>query len=248
MLAITQRGEALRDAGWALEGLELVIHPALYEGVRRSDGSIGRLWAPAPAELATIDHARFPYALALGLILPIRWRWDTADGRDCLTLTGGKLLDTAGIVQSEHDPGRAWTALERNLAELQRVGGLGHAEWVRGEARTCAGRCRLYPPQWVRERLVHGIAPDERPTAPVLLTGGELRAWRVAKGWTQPQAAQALGVSERTVRNAEASPDASLSRSIRSGLERRDPRGIQADSPPLPASRADRQDSGRPRG
>ncbi len=174
VLAITQRGEALRDAGWALEGLELVIHPALYEGVRRSDGSIGRLWAPAPAELATIDHARFPYALALGLILPIRWRWDAADGRDCLTLTGGKLLDTAGIVQSEHDPGRAWTALERNLAELQ--------------------------------------------------------------------------LSERTVRNAEASPDASLGRSIRSGLERRDPRGIQADSPPLPASRADRQESGRPRG
>ncbi|MBK6529790.1 MAG: hypothetical protein IPF99_09355 [Deltaproteobacteria bacterium] len=32
VLAVTQRGEALRGSEWALQGLELVIHPALYEG------------------------------------------------------------------------------------------------------------------------------------------------------------------------------------------------------------------------
>jgi hypothetical protein len=231
VLAVTQRGEALRGARWTLEGLELVIHPALYEGVRRADGSIGRLWAPAPTELATIDHARLPYALALGLILPIRWRWDTADGRDHLTLTGQKLLDTAAIVVSPHDPGRAWAALDRNLAELQRVGGLGLARWSPGEARTPAGRCHLYPPQWVRDRLVHGIAPVELPQAPSILTGGELRTWRLAKRWTQTQAAKALGVSERTVQGAEATPEGPLGRSILAGLEqyaRREPAGPAA--------------------
>lgn len=220
VLAVTQRGEALRGSEWALEGLELMIHPALYEGVRRADGSIGRLWAPAPTELATIDHARFPYALALGLILPIRWRWDTADGKDHLTLTGQKLLDTAAIVVSRHDPGRAWAALERNLAELQRLGGLGHARWNPGEARTPAGRCHLFPPQWVRDRLVHGIAPVELPRSPSILTGGEFRTWRIANRWTQTQAAKALRVSERTIQGAEATQDAPLGRAILAGIER----------------------------
>jgi len=218
VLAVIQRGEARRGSEWALEGLELVIHPALYEGVRRADGSIGRLWAPAPSELATIDHARFPHALALGLILPIRWRWDTADGRDSLTLTGQKLLDTAGIPISPNDPARAWAALDRNLTELQRVGGLGHAAWTPNEARTLTSRCQLYPPQWVRDRLVHGIVPAELPARPVLMTGGELRAWRQARGWTQAGTAAKLGVSERTIRNAETATEAPISKSIHVGL------------------------------
>ena len=256
VLAVTQRGEALRGSEWALQGLELVIHPALYEGVRRADGSIGRLWAPAPTELATIDHARFPYALALGLILPIRWRWDTADGLDHLTLTGKRLLDTAGIPVSAHDPGRAWVALDRNLAELQRVGGLGLARWNPNEARTRAGRCHLYPPQWVRDRLVHGIAPTERPAAPSLLTGGELHAWRQARGWTQAQAAKMLGVGERTIRGAEAASDEPLGRAILAGLDRQVTGRNPADPAGLPAGRTgpagirqtlrmDRQESGR---
>ena len=248
VLTVTQRGEALRGAEWALEGLELVIHPALYEGVRRSDGSIGRLWAPAPVELAKIDHARFPYAIALGLILPIRWRWDTADGRDRVTLTGEKLLDTAGIPQSTHDPGRMWSALTRNLAELQRVDGLGLAEWVSGEALTHAGRCHLFPPQWVRDRLIHKIAPAELPSPPLLLTGEELRTWRLAKGWTQALTAQALGVSERTIRGAESAPDAPLGRSIRAGLDRQRTGKIPADPVGAIQPRGNRQNSGRPCG
>ena len=238
VLAVTQRGEALRGTEWALQGMELVIRPALYEGVRRADGAIGRLWAPAPAELATIDHARFPYALALGLILPIRWRWDTPDGRDHLTLTGEKLLDTAGIPVSTINPGRAWATLERNLVELQRVGGLGQVRWNPGEAQTGAGRCHLYPPQWVRDRLVHRIAPIELPPAPAPapLTGGELRAWRQGREWTQTQAAKALHVSERTIRGAEAVPDATLGRAILAGLDRQ-PTGRNLADPAGPPGR-----------
>lgn len=237
VLAVTQRGEALRGSKWTLEGLELVIHPALYEGVRRADGSIGRLWAPAPTELATIDHARFPYALALGLILPIRWRWDTADGRDHLTLSGQKLLETAAIVVSPHDPGRAWATLDRNLTELQRLGGLGHTRWNPGEARTPLGRCHLFPPQWVRDRLVHGIAPIELPPTPSILTGGELREWRMGKRWTQTQAAKALGVGERTIQVAEANLDGPLGRAILAGLDRQYTGGSPADHAGLPPAK-----------
>ena len=48
--------------------IAVTVLPGATGQVRRADGSIGRLWAPAPTELATIDHARFPYALALGLM------------------------------------------------------------------------------------------------------------------------------------------------------------------------------------
>jgi hypothetical protein len=220
ILAITQRGEALRGSKWALEGLELVIHPVLYEGVRKENGELGRLWAPAPAELARIDHARHPHALALGLILPIRWRWDTADGWDHVSLTGSRLLEAAGIARSGHDPGRAWTTLARTLTVLQRVGGLGRVEWEYGSKNTPAGICKLYPPQWVRERMIHGIAPAELPPSPSLLTGAELEAWRTARGWTQAQTAATLGVGVATVKRAEASPNEPLGPALREAIPR----------------------------
>ena len=119
MLAVTQRGEAMQGSEWALEGMELVIHPVLYEGVRKANGEIGRLWAPAPMELARIDHIRLPHALALGLILPIRWRWALSDEVGYIILTGAKMLEAAGIEVRNQRPGRAWTTLRQSLAALR---------------------------------------------------------------------------------------------------------------------------------
>lgn len=219
VLAVTQRGEAMRGSRWALEGLELVIHPVLYEGVRKSSGEIGRLWAPAPHELARIDHVRHPHALALGLILPIRWRWDLTEETDHVLLTGAKLLEAAGIELKAHHPSRAWGALRENLDELERVGGLGRYEWqTPGEAWTLLGRCRLYQPQWARERMVLGIMPIELPPPPTLLTGGEFAAWRKSRGWTQNEAARELKVGLRTIERTESSPEAPLGPAIRKAL------------------------------
>lgn len=219
VLAVTQRGEAMRGSEWRLEGLELVIHPVLYEGVRKSSGEIGRLWAPAPVELARIDHVRLPYAIALGLILPIRWRWDLTEDTDHIVLTGAKLLEAAGIrIQAQH-PQRAWEALQENMEELQQVGGLGHFEWEEGPPWTLNGRCRLYQPQWVRERMVHGLIPPEPVALQAPLTGAELRSWRATRGWTQQEAADQLKVSRRTVIRAEAMPEEPLPPSIRTALQ-----------------------------
>ncbi len=219
VLAVTQRGEAMRGSEWRLEGLELVIHPVLYEGVRKSSGEIGRLWAPAPVELARIDHVRFPYAIALGLILPIRWRWDLTEDTDHIVLTGAKLMEAAGIrIQAQH-PRRAWEALQENMEELQQVGGLGHFEWEDGLPWTLTGHCRLYQPQWVRERMVHGLIPPEPVALQAPLTGAELRSWRSTRGWTQQEAADQLKVSRRTVIRAEATPEEPLPPSIRTALQ-----------------------------
>lgn len=218
ILAVTQRGEALRGSEWALEGLELVIHPVLYEGVRKGSGELGTLWTPAPAELAQIDERTHPHALALGLLLPIRWRWDYDSGQEHLILTGQKLLETAGIQRSARNPSRAWQTLDRNLQALQAIGGLGQVEWEAGEQHTLAGRCRLHPPTWVRERLVHRLFPEETGRNADVLTGADLAEWRRSLGLSQEALASQLGLSERTVRRAEASQDRSLTVSLRKAL------------------------------
>jgi len=219
LITVGTKYSALHGTAWMLEGMELRVNEWLYRGVRDpKTGALGADWYPAPVELAQIDHVRFPYALALGLVLPMRWRWDLGT-RDHCALTGAKLLATAGIRYSRHDPGRAWAALRRNLDELQRRGGLERYEWDGAPWTLAAGR-RLYPPQWTRDRAVHGLRPVERPPPPPIRTGAELRAWRKAKGWTQVAAAKALGVTERTIQRAEAAPKAGLGPALREALAR----------------------------
>ncbi|MEZ4409240.1 MAG: hypothetical protein R3A52_22640 [Polyangiales bacterium] len=220
VLAVTQRAEAMRESEWALEGLELVIHPVLYEGVRKTNGELGRLWAPAPMELARVDHVRHPHALALGLILPIRWRWALTEEIDHVTLTGAKLLEAAGIEVRNQKPGRAWATLRQNLEALQRADGLGRFEWEGNNPWTLLGRCRLYQPQWARERMIHGLLPPESAPPPMILTGGEFAAWRKSKGWSQEEASSALGVSRWTVMRAEAQPEAPLKHSLHDALNK----------------------------
>lgn len=70
-----------------------------------------------------------------------------------------------------------------------------------------------------------------------MLTGGELHAWRLAQGWTQAQAAKMLGVGERTIRGAEATPDEPLGRAILAGLDRQVTGRNPADPAGLPAGR-----------
>jgi hypothetical protein len=229
ILAITQRGEAQRGTEWTLEGLELVLHPILYDGVRRENGELGTLWAPAPAELAHIDHRRHPYALALGLLLPIRWRWDLLQGRDCTTLTGATLLNTAGIHATPHNLSRAWQVLDHNLEELQRIGSLGEVEWEPGRYHTADGNCRLYPPSWVRDRLIHHLHPFEEMPSPRLHNGRELMAWRRSQGLTQPALAAHLGVSERTLRRAEKQPERPLTDALQEAISK-----LHSPTPPKP--------------
>jgi DNA-binding XRE family transcriptional regulator len=171
-------------------------------------------------ELARIDHIRNPHALALGLILPIRWRWALSEEVDFVILTGAKLLEAAGIEVRNQRPGRAWTTLRQNLDALQRVGGLGRFEWEGTNAWTLNGRCRLYQPQWARERMIHGIMPPETTPPPSILTGGEFATWRKSKGWTQEQAAEVLGVSRWTIHRAEATPDEALKKSLDAALHK----------------------------
>jgi len=217
LMLVGGRFERLQGSRWRLDGMELQINPLLYRGVRDLEtGKLGRNWYPTVPEVAKLDHIRYAPALMLGLLLPIRWRWDVGE-RDHLPLRGDNLLDLAGIVYRQHKPGEAWNKLERNLDKLVEIDALGR--WTADDGgRKPEAVYRLYPPGWTVDRTVHGVVPVERRLAALPRTGTELRAWREARDWTQAKLARALGVSRRTVVRAEGGGDAPLTPAVLRGL------------------------------
>lgn len=204
---------------WVLEGLTLEVHPLLYEGVRDpKTGELGKNWYPQTIEVAKLDDVRFPYAIALGIVLPIRWRWAWGVGKDHCALSGANLLNLAGIKYDRARASRAWSALQRNMDALIGINALGRYEWVR-EPETLNGLCHLYPPTWAVNRTIHSLPPIEKPTPKVAATGKELREWREGRGWTQAKLAETLGVVVRTVNGAEAKPDAALGPAVAKRLK-----------------------------
>ncbi len=195
-------GRTKRDDGgedWLTEAMVMTINPLLYGGVRAEDGTVGTYWMPAPIELAKVDHVRHPYTPILGAILPIRSRWKNGQP---LILSGESLLALAGIPFRPGHPGAAWLKLERDLAELRRIGGLGGWTWRDG-APSLAGMCELTPPLWVQDRFIHKVKPKELTPGLQTLTGAELRELRKRNSWTQGELAQRLGVSQAKVSRAE---------------------------------------------
>jgi hypothetical protein len=110
--------------------------------------------------------------------------------------------------------------LERNLQVLQDIGGVGSVEWEPGERNTLSGRCRIAPPPWVRDRLVHHLLPKEELSHTTLLTGTDLSEWRRSLELTQAELAQQLELSERTIRRAEGLSDRPLTTPVREALRR----------------------------
>ena len=210
--------ERLVDGGWEIEGLELKVNPILYRGVRDpKTGELGKNWWPTPKELAHINHDKFGGAIALGTILPGRWRMELAKtSRTYIDLKGDSLLHACGLPYRRRNQVATWRSVARNLAELERRGGLQRWEWL-GEPGLSTV-CRLYAPQWAVDRIAHGVPPKEIAPGPTALTGAELKAWRAEHSLTQAQAASNLGVTDRTIRNAEKQPNRRLSKKIRAAL------------------------------
>lgn len=215
LFLVGKKYKGLQGSQFQLDGMQLTINPLLYSGVREAGGKLGRNWHPAPVELAQVDDVHHPYTLALGLILPIRWRLRLAEGHDHLTLKGTSALALAGIPYRTRKPGAAWKALERDLAELHRIGGLGRWEWDTPEtARTLEGRLHLWPAPWMADRTLRGVRPRELPPGPAVLTGAELKTWRTRHGLTQAKAAEQLHVNRRTITRAEMRPEVPLSTAL----------------------------------
>ena len=223
LLLETGRFERLVGSEYRLDGIEFQMNQRVFGGVRASTGEIGARWMPAPVELATIDHVRFPYAHALGMLLAIRFRWRLDEHADHVALTGENLLRLAGIRLEKDRPGRTWEKLRRSLDVLQHVRQIDRYTWTPEiDAWSPAGVCRLYAADWTLDRAARGVLPDERPPdkdRPV--NGAELKRWRTKKGWSQTKAAERLKVQQTTISRAEASPDEPLGHKLRSAFENR---------------------------
>jgi DNA-binding XRE family transcriptional regulator len=218
LILVGNRFERMAGAEWNLEGLELRINDYLYSGIRNPQtGKLGTNWFPAPIALAKIDHVRFPYAHALGMLLAIRWRWRLGDNFDHVALTGRKLLELAGIPFNTRRGARTWNALERTLAELRTRQVLRSTEWS-GESFSLNGVCRLYPADMLLDRAVRHLLPAERPPSTPPITGGELRQWRKDHGWTQRELAKKLGMSSGSISTAEGQPNRQLGKRLAAAI------------------------------
>lgn len=202
---------------WSIGGMMLKINPWLYHGVRNSKtNDIGSNWFPQAASVAMLDHVNYEAAITLGLLLPMRWRWNWGDNRaSFIDITASKLISVAGIKRSRLD--KAWETLERNLNKLKEVGGLGSYEWLNAK-NTLDGMVRLHMPQKAVDHLVHEVPIRELPAATMPTNGAELREWRERRGMTQAQVATLLGVSLNTVEKSEGKPDKQLGPSIRKAM------------------------------
>ena len=221
LLLETGRFERLERSEWKLDGIEFQMNQRVYGGVRESTGEIGHKWMPAPAALAAVDHVRFPYAHALGMLLAIRFRWRIDEQRDFLDIAGEKLLGLGGIRYQKTRDDRAWEKLRRALDELQRVAQIASYQWLVDEdAWTLHGTCRIIPAQWTLDRAVRGVIPPERPTDPSRpVTGAELRRWREKHGWSIREAARHLKVTHQAISKAEAKPDEPLGHKLRTAVD-----------------------------
>lgn len=197
----------------SLEGARLRVNPLIYRGVRKESGRLGANFGWAPSTLPEIDHVRYPYAHALGLILPIRFRLRWNEGHDSVHLKGASLLSMAGIAYTKRRASVCWSALENNLAQLQKHNALGAISW-KGEPWTLDGVAILEVPDWVRDRTLHGVRPVEQRALTRILTGGELRAWRKDSELSRSEAALRLGVSLSTIQRAERAPEKRLTKGL----------------------------------
>ena len=148
-----------------------------------------------------------------------------ARGAHDVTRGGSRSRRRHGASAAPRNPG--WVTPERRKwvthwapPKLQALGGLGRVEWDVGEQHTLEGRCHLHPPTWVRDRLVHGLFPEEAGRDAEVLTGSDLAEWRRSLRLSQEALAGQLDLCERTIRRAETSPDHPLTPVLRKALAR----------------------------
>lgn len=192
--------------GGSIEGLKLRLNKALYAGASR-DAKRAH-YTMIPEAVLELPAA----ALCLATLLVFQWRYAVDESRGTVVLDEDKvlrLMDETSLTATRHQT-RAAGKMRRTLDDVVRAMGDGCTwEPVEGE------KVRITPPTWWVDHAVHGAPmPHPLPPAQHPRTGVELVAWRREHKLTQAEAAAALGVGERTIRNAEARGSDALPRSF----------------------------------
>jgi hypothetical protein len=185
--------------GASLEAAQIQLNPALYAGAHKDSAAPHFTLLPDEAlllegpllRLAVLLTMDMRYARDAGgtLVRSAAWLWDA--------------LHTLGGRPARKYWPRATAILHRALDRLAARGVLGHWTHEAGPP-TPQTTYSLHPAAWWRDQLVHQARPElPPPRSAHPATGTALRAWRTARGWTQHQAAQRLGVGIATLQRAE---------------------------------------------
>lgn len=198
-------GGGVERKGGPIEGLKLRLNKALYAGASRDAKSPH--YTMIPEAVLELPAA----ALCLATLLVFQWRRTLDDGGtvELDEDTVLRLMDETSLTATRHQA-RAAGKMRRTLDDVVRAMGDG-CTWEPVEG----GKVRIAPPTWWVDHAVHGAPmPHPLPPAQHPRTGVELVAWRREHKLTQAEAAAALGVGERTIRNAEARGSDALPRSF----------------------------------
>lgn len=196
------------EHGGRIEGLELVLNPALYDGARADGGDdLQRYFTQLPEAVLSLPSLPFCLAVMLGF----RFRYARDEGGAVVL----RAEDLHTFVDAAHwrsnHRADADATLQRAMVDVARAMGEGCTfEPVEG------GSYRVTPPRaWV-DAVVHNVPPELPPSRQnTPRNGAELLAWREARDLSQTAAAKALGVSVRTIKRAEKRRASTLPRSFR---------------------------------
>lgn len=209
--------------GTFLESAMLAINPVLYEGARHD--SPAPHFALLPDEALLLDGKR----LRLATMAALAMRYARDEG--CLVRRKARTLwedlnAGGGAPAAKYWP-RTEGILHRALDELGRIGVLGGWEREPGPYGPEV-MYTLRAPAWLRDQLLHGVAPELGPSkAKLPHTGAELVAWRKERGWSQAKAAVELGLVLKTLQRAELGAAKPLGRTVSEALH-----GFEAKSAP----------------
>ena len=188
-----------------IEGLELVLNPALYEGAAARAGE-ERFFTQLPEAVLSLPALAF----SLAVMLAFRFRYAADDG-GAVTIPKAKLHEYMDAGRWRRgDAAAAEETLSRAIAQATRAQGRGAAFEDMGDA------VRFTPGAAFLAAVVDRVPPClPASTASAPRTGAELRAWREKRKLSQVEAAAALGVGAATVKRAELAPAKPLSRAFK---------------------------------
>lgn len=194
--------------GGDVEGLELVLNPALYRtAAAPTGGRDERFFTQLPE--AVLSLPALPFSLAV--MLAFRWRYAADDG-GVVALPRERLMEYMDAGRWRRgNVAAARRTLDAALLRVAEAFGAG----CRFEADGAEG-VKAYPGgAW--ERAVVDRVPPSLPasTATNPRTGAELRAWREARKLSQADAAGVLGVGVATVKRAEGAAAEALPRAFK---------------------------------
>jgi hypothetical protein len=196
----------------------LMLHPALHEGIRRKDGSLGKRWWPVPVGL--LERANGRQALiTTAVLVAAMFRENSDDGEGLAVIKVDTLARRLGVAmdrENRHE-GRDLERIREYLDTLRDAGLVADWSW-KNEGRMTADSTLTIRPT---HTLAAGVgALSHWPPLPE--TGSDLASWlagiNATRGLSVAQVAERLGTTREALQRATKDGERPLSPQLRKRL------------------------------